>query len=164
MGWFLPFLSRIDRRYIKYIGKIPYAPFLKIWKPNQPFFIKNCPTFLLMLSHLRVIVRQIIIWIFVQTYLLRGQNLYDPTTIMSKYTTRLAQLLECSNNVSLLVQIQNKYQTCYNSTLYFSWLPSLLVPKLYFCGNSCMISMSKIGSINQLDCLSFHMFSVLSNN
>ena len=71
---------------------------------------------------------------------------------MSKYTTKLVQLLEGSNDFPLPIHIQSKYQTYYNRALYGSWPSSMLVldvrTKFSFCGNSYMIAKSKIDVAN----------------
>jgi hypothetical protein len=78
--------------------------------------------------------------------------LYELRETMSKYTPRSVQLLEGSDDFSLLVHLQSKYQTCYNHALYGAWLSSLPVPnvgtKFSFCGNNYMISKSKIDVAN----------------
>jgi hypothetical protein len=62
-----------------HVGTLPYAPFLKIWKPDQLCFILNWPTHLLLLSQWRVlIVSQSMISILPKTSLLG-----DPKSCMS---------------------------------------------------------------------------------
>jgi hypothetical protein len=82
----------------------------------------------------------------------RSKKLYEITVKMSKYTPRSFQLLEGSNEFSLLVHVYSKYQTCYNHTLYGGWPFSLPVPdvgiELSFCGNNYMIAKSKIDVAN----------------
>lgn len=72
---------------------------------------------------------------------------------MSKYTPRLVQLLEGTNDFPLSLHMQSKYQTCYKCTLYHGvWSPSMFVPnvgtRFSFCGNSYMIAKSKIDVAN----------------
>jgi len=46
------------------------------------------------------------------------KKLYTMRPKLSKYTPRLVQLLDDSDDFSPLVHMQGKYQTCYNCTLY----------------------------------------------
>lgn len=56
-----------------------------------------------------------------------SKNLYELIETMSKYTPRLVQLLEGSDDFSLLNNLQGKYQTYYKYDLYGAWLSFLLV-------------------------------------
>ena len=62
------------------------------------------------------------------------------------------QLLEGSDDFSLPVNFQSKYQTSYNRALYGVWSTSLHVPdvgtKLSFCVNRFMIMKSNIDATN----------------
>jgi hypothetical protein len=77
-----------------------------------------------------------------------SKKLYELRVKMSKYTPKYVQLLEGSDNFPLPIHLQCKYQTCYNRSLYGAWPSSMHVPdvgtKFFFCGNSYMISKSKI--------------------
>jgi hypothetical protein len=75
---------------------------------------------------------------------------------MSKYTKKSIQLLEGGDDFLLPIHLQSKYQTCYNQTLlipkYGTWSSSMLVldvrTEISFCGNSYMISKTKIDVAN----------------
>ena len=71
---------------------------------------------------------------------------------MSKYTHKLVKLLEGSDDFPLPIHLQSKYRTCYHNILYGAWPSSIPVPdariKFSFCGNSYMISKSKIDVAN----------------
>jgi hypothetical protein len=71
---------------------------------------------------------------------------------MSKYTPRFIKLLVGSDDFSLLIYLQRKYQTYYTFTLYGTCMFSLLVPNIgiefSFCGNNYMIFKSKIFKSN----------------
>jgi hypothetical protein len=86
---------------------------------------------------------------------------------MSKFTPKSIQLLEGSDDFHLPIHLQSKCQTYYNQALYGarpSSMPVLDVgTKLSFCGNSYMISKSKI-NVAIFSCLSFHMYLFLPNN
>ena len=62
------------------------------------------------------------------------------------------QLLVGSNDFSLPLNLQRKYQTSYNFFLYGAWMSSLPVPdvgtKFSFCGNCFMIVKSNIEVTN----------------
>ena len=62
------------------------------------------------------------------------------------------QLLEGTNDFSLPVNLQMKYQTSNNCALYGTWSSSLLMPdvgtKFSFCGNSFMIVKFNIDATN----------------
>ena len=82
----------------------------------------------------------------------RSKKLYELREKMSKYTPKSIQLLEGSDEFPRPIHLQSKYQTCYNWALYGAWASSMHVPdvgtKFYFCGNSYMISKSKIDVAN----------------
>ena len=71
---------------------------------------------------------------------------------MSKYKQRFVQLLEGSDNFSLHMYFQIKYQTCCNCVLYGAWSSCLPVPhvgtELSFYGNNFMIDKSKINDVS----------------
>ena len=66
--------------------------------------------------------------------------------------TRLVWLLKGSDVFSLPVNLQSKYQTCYNHTLSGAWLSYFHLPnvrtKFSFCGNIFMISKDNIDATN----------------
>jgi hypothetical protein len=78
----------------------------------------------------------------------RSKKLYELREKISKYTPKFVQLLEGSDDFPLPIHLQSKYQPCYNQALYGVWSSSMHVPdvvtKFSFCGNSYMISKSKI--------------------
>jgi hypothetical protein len=82
----------------------------------------------------------------------RSKKLYELREKMSKYTPKFVQLLEGSDDFPLPIHLQSKYQTYYNRSLYGAWSSSMHVPdvgtKFSFCGNSYMISKSKIDVAN----------------
>jgi hypothetical protein len=71
---------------------------------------------------------------------------------MSKYKPKSVQLLQGRDDSPHPIHLQSKYQTSYNRVLYGTWSSSMPVPnvetKLYFCGNSYIISKSKINVAN----------------
>jgi hypothetical protein len=83
---------------------------------------------------------------------MRSKKLYELKAKMSKYTPKFVQLLEGSDDLPLPIHLQSKYQTCYNRAFYDAWPSSMLVPdvgtKFSFCGNSYMISKSKVDVAN----------------
>jgi hypothetical protein len=78
--------------------------------------------------------------------------LYELRKKKSKYTPRFDRLLKGSNDFTLLVHLQSKYQTHYNHALYGAWPSSVpvldVVEQLSFCGNNYMIVKSKINVEN----------------
>ena len=70
----------------------------------------------------------------------RSKNLYEVREKISKYTPRLVQLFEVSDDLPLPVHLQSKYQKWYNHVLYGDWPYSMHVPnvgtKPSFFGNS----------------------------
>ena len=80
---------------------------------------------------------------------------------MSTYTPRSIQLFEGSEDFSLCVHLQSKYQTYYNHILYGDWPSSLymLVRNEYsFCGNDYIIANSKIDATNIKSLIISHVF------
>ena len=81
---------------------------------------------------------------------------------MSKYTPKLVQLSEGSNAFPLPIHLKSKYQTCYSHTLYGTWPSSTLMPdvgtEFSLCGNSYMISKSKIDVANLELCILSNVF------
>ena len=73
-----------------------------------------------------------------------SKKLYELREKMSKYTPKLVQLLEGSNDFPHPIHMQSKYQTSYNHALYGGWPSYMLVldvgTEFSFCGNSYMIS------------------------
>ena len=74
--------------------------------------------------------------------------MYVLTTKMPKYTPKLVQFMEGSDDFPLPIHLQSKYPTSYHCALYGGWSFSMPVPdvgnKFLFCGNSYMISKSNI--------------------
>ena len=81
-----------------------------------------------------------------------SKTLYELRETISKYTPKLVQLLEGSDEFPLPIHMQSKYKTFYNHTLYGVWSSSMHVPnvrtKFPFFGNSYMIAKSKMDVAN----------------
>ena len=97
----------------------------------------------------------------------RSKKLHELREKLSNYTSMSIQLLEGRDHFSLLVNLQSKYQTSYNHSLYGAWSSSLPVHdvgiEFSFSGNILwlrnLILMPQI-----LGCLSFHMYLFLPNS
>jgi len=78
------------------------------------------------------------------------------------YTKRLIRLLEGRNDFSLLVHLKCTYQTCYNHVFHGVFLSSLPIPNVgnefSFCGNTYVISKSKINVSNLRFLVLSHVF------
>jgi hypothetical protein len=82
----------------------------------------------------------------------KSKKLYELREKMSKHRPKYVQLLQGSNDISLLIHLQSKYQIYYNRGLYGAWPSFMPMPNvgttLSFCSNNYMIAKSKIDVAN----------------